>query len=108
MRNWPASTMCPRSRFVAATRRASTWIGRYYRLVGGYLPESGETMIYVVMSRLVLCHLAHPAPYSIANPRCQGLRGLARTFKTASRENAACETGNLLYVVIGGLIPGGG
>jgi hypothetical protein len=45
-----------------------------------YLPESSETMIYLAMSRLMLCHPARQAPYGVPSPQRQGLRGLARAF----------------------------
>ena len=84
-RNWPASTMCPRSRL---NRRHPAHIHVDWALPIGfgryeYLPESSETMIYVVMSRLVLCHLAHPAPYSIATRipgGSEALHGLSKTL----------------------------
>jgi hypothetical protein len=37
-------------------------------------------MIYLTMSRLMLRRLARQAPYGVASPQRQGLRGLARAF----------------------------
>jgi putative transposase len=75
----PAFTVLPR-RWVV--ERTIAWIGRYRRLSKDYeyLPETGETMIYVAMSRLMLRRLAREAPYGVPSPQRQGLRGLARAF----------------------------
>jgi transposase len=75
----PAFTVLPR-RWVVA--RTIAWIGRYRRLRKDDedLPESSATMIYLAMSRLLLCRLARQPPYGVSSPQREGLRGLARTF----------------------------
>jgi putative transposase len=75
----PAFTVLPR-RWVG--ERTIAWIGRYRRLSKEYeyLPASSEAMIYLAMSRLMLRRLARQAPYGVASPQRQGLRGLTRAF----------------------------
>ena len=75
----PAFTVLPR-RWVV--ERTIAWIGRYRRLSKDYeyLPETGETMIYLAMSRLMLRRLARQAPDGLPSAQRQGLRGLARAF----------------------------
>ena len=75
----PAFTVLAR-RWVV--ERTIAWIGRYRRLSKDYeyLPESSETMMYLAMSRLMLCRLTREAPYGVPSPQRQGLRGLARAF----------------------------
>jgi transposase len=45
-----------------------------------YLLESRATMMSGALTRLMLRRLARQAPYGVARPQRQGLRGLARAF----------------------------
>jgi putative transposase len=75
----------PMPRFTVLARRwvverTFAWIGRYRRMSKDYeyLIESSETMIYIVMSRLMLRRLARNAAHGVKSPQRMRLKGAAR------------------------------
>ena len=45
-----------------------------------YLTASGEAMLYLAMTRLMLRRLACNAPHGVPSPQRLGLTGIARAF----------------------------
>jgi len=69
----PKRTTLPRRRVVG---RTFAWVGRYRRMSKdyGYLAESSEAMLHLVMTRLMLRRLALKPSFGVPSRQRAGLR----------------------------------